>query len=385
MKHARFGIILASLGLWVAACVAPTPVTPAISTPLAPAETPTTAPEATAAVPAGQPTAVAVPANCPEPTPNTVLQISEANGWCFLYPRDMLLDERGDLADNIMTLEVVKPDPAKLDFPVNLQVINNGPADGLDSDSYAERWLELTLPDAAPDSSIVNIGGVPARVFHDLPGMTPQRAAFIVAHGVKYQITLQPRPEDIPIYAERTTLAWETVTQSISFFTPKNNRLTVRPQDVCPTANAGQKLVVDLLNGYCALLPAGFDIDPDFPQRFIGGPEMGPVQDFGSVRASLAVAPFAIGGQTTANLAPISEQIDPSSVVSATIGGNPAVLYDFTGGPWRQRAAQILVGDSMYSIVAQPWDAAMFPQGIADIETLWQGVTESLAFFTRWR
>ena len=94
---------------------------------------------------------------------------------------------------------------------------------------------------------------------------------------------------------------------------------------------------------------------------------------------------FYLGeSDASAYLRPISEQIDPTSVQRTTIAGQPAVVYDFTGGPWRQRNAQIVAGDSVYTFVAQPWDPEMFPQAQADVERLWQAATSTVAFFDRW-
>ncbi|HMN27655.1 MAG TPA: hypothetical protein PKE45_05815 [Caldilineaceae bacterium] len=84
-------------------------------------------------------------------------------------------------------------------------------------------------------------------------------------------------------------------------------------------------------------------------------------------------------------LQPLSDQIDPDSVMSATISGYPAVVYDFTGGPWRQRNAQILVDHLVYTFVAQPWDAEKFPQALPDVERLWNMANASIAFFDKWR
>ena len=52
----------------------------------------------------------------------------------------------------------------------------------------------------------------------DLPGFSPQRSAFIVANDIKYKITLQPQPQDLPELAEAAQQFWDTVTQSIVFF-----------------------------------------------------------------------------------------------------------------------------------------------------------------------
>lgn len=95
---------------------------------------------------------------------------------------------------------------------------------------------------------------------------------------------------------------------------------------------------------------------------------------------------YPLAGQTPEQaLEPISPQIDANSVQTTTIAGYPAVVYDFTGGPWRQRNAQIVVGDWVYTFVGQPWDAVEFPEALADVETLWNSAVDSIAFFDKWR
>ena len=112
------------------------------------------------------------------------------------------------------------------------------------------------------------------------------------------------------------------------------------PEDVCPTERRN-RLIVNLTGGYCLLYPADFAPDPEFPVAIIGGPELGPVEGFDSLRASLAISSYGLGDQSPEQaLQPISEQVDHTSVMTSTIGGYPAVIFDFIGGPWRQRNAR---------------------------------------------
>lgn len=337
--------------------------------------------------PAAQPAEPDLAAICPAATEGTTLHVSPENGWCFLYPSSLRLEPDPLRPDEAVNLIGEPLDATALEsVAVNLSVANNGPADGLDSAQYANQWLELNLPGMDPLEMFDVIGGQPATIFNNLPGFFAQQGAFIVANETKVQIVIQPRPGDVPELDEQATQAWDTVTQSIVFFPPQSERIVVRPADVCPEETAGTTLHVNQVDGYCLLLPEGFAVDPDFPARIVGGPEYGPVEGFDSVRASLAVGTNALGDQTPEQaLQPISEQIDANSVQTTTIAGHPAVVYDFTGGPWRQRNAQIMVGDWVYTFVAQPWDAVKFPQALADVETLWNAAVESIAFFDKWR
>ena len=78
------------------------------------------------------------------------------------------------------------------------------------------------------------------------------------------------------------------------------------------------------------------------------------------------------------------DEADLSTLVTTTIGGGNAVLYDFIGAPRRQRTGDILFHASRYTIIG-PWDAQVFPQAAADAQRLWDTVTRSIVFFEKWR
>jgi hypothetical protein len=331
---------------------------------------------------------------CPPETEASTLYVSTENGVCFLYPVGFELQSDVLRPDEAVTFRGPSLTSGMDKLWVTLNVESNGPADGLESAQYAERWIELNYPvqhelyprDLGLTREEAVIGDTMAQVIGNLPGFSPQRSAFVVANGIKYRITLQPQPQDLPELAEASQQVWDMVTQSIVFFPPQNTRPVVRPDDVCPTETEDGMLAVSLIGGYCLLYPTDFAPDPGFPAAIVGGPELGPIEGFDSVRASLAIGSYDLGDQPPEQaLQPISEQIDPSSVMTSTIGGYPAVIFDFIGGPWRQRNAQILVGDTVYTFVGQPWDAEKFPQALPDVERLWQMVSESIAFFDQWR
>lgn len=379
--------------LLFAGCSAQPPVEQATATPAPPVTVAT----ATPAQPVAAATATALPdpsALCPTATEGTTLYVSVENGFCFLYPTHLMLGADQFRPDEVVHLVGEPADPNALEtVAVNLTVAYNGPADGLDSAQYANTWLDLNAqgmgfnaPGIEPQQESTTIGGQPGVLINDLPAMFPQRGLFLVVNGVKYLITLQPRPEAIAELAEEATQAWDTVTASLTFFPPQNERTVVRPADVCPTATADSTLWVNLLGGYCLLHPATFAPDPTFPSTIVGGPDLGAVEGFEHVRSSLGVGYYELGDQTPEQaLRPVSEQIDPNSVMATTINGYPAVVYDFIGGPWRQRSAQIVVDDLVYTFVAQPWDVEKFPQALPDVERLWNMASESIAFFDPWR
>jgi hypothetical protein len=48
------------------------------------------------------------------------------------------------------------------------------------------------------------------------------------------------------------------------------------------------------------------------------------------------------------------------------------------------RIGLILVGDRQYSLVANPVEPEMWPDGIPYLEKVWSTVTGSIQFFTPW-
>ncbi|MCB0189852.1 MAG: hypothetical protein KDE31_36520 [Caldilineaceae bacterium] len=388
LRTSNLLIILLALAL-IAGCTTPSTGEESTATPLPPSAIATAPPTPVIATATATVAATVDPvALCPAASAGTTQYISLENGVCFLYPSDLAVE--GDMfrPDEMVHLVGERVPQGGMDsVAVDLSIAYNGPADGLDSTQYAQMWVDLNLQGLNPQQENSEINGQTAVILNELPGMVGRQAVFLVANGVKYQIILLPRPEEVPQLTEEATLAWETVTQSIIFFPAQNTRTVVRPADVCPAETADSKLVLDLIGGYCLLSPADFAPNPDFPGTIVGGPELGPYGDFPSVRASLAVGTYELESQSLdQGLQPLSEQIDPASVMNTTISGYPAVVYDFTGGPWRQRNAQIVVGSNVvYTFVAQPWDEEKFPQALADVERVWTLATESVAFFDKWR
>lgn len=323
-------------------------------------------------------------AQCPTPGAGQALYVSRENGYCFLYPATF--SAQPDFLRPAQAVELNGPTLTQgLDtVAVHLTVAATGPADGLDSQGYVEKWLAAYR--LGPNLTVqpLTLNGQTAALIDNLPGgMFAQTQAFVVANGFKYQVILSPRPEDIPQLAEAAGQAWDLMMQSLTLFPPTTPVPLARPDEICPTAGADTKLLVDEAQGYCLLYPADFELSPDFPGEIIGGPVLKDTQDWGKVRTSLTLAGY---DQPPDQLQQptLPEQIDPSTVQTTTIGGGQAVIYDFIGGPWRQRTADILINGSRYTLVG-PWDAEMFPQGVADAQRLWDTVLNSVVFFEKWR
>jgi hypothetical protein len=325
---------------------------------------------------------------CPQASQDASLYYSEENGFCFLYPTYFNLNPDSERPDEaIWLLGPLQTPGSQESLRVYLVVANNGPSEELGSAGYASRWQELYQGSISQSGEQATIGGKPAVVLSDLPAFSPEQSAFIVANGFKYRITLSPQEADVPELAEHIRLVWETVTNSIVFFPPNNQRKYVSASEVCPTNTSETRMFVRLIEGYCLLYPVGFEPAIDFPGQFTGGPVLFNDPDFGDVRVSLTVGTFgSLPGQTPLEvIQPRLEFIDQSSVQEVTIGGQPAVTFIDPRGPWASRQALIMYGSFAYTIVAQPWEPDSHPEGLPYRENIWNTVTVSIRFFDKWR
>lgn len=77
--------------------------------------------------------------------------------------------------------------------------------------------------------------------------------------------------------------------------------------------------------------------------------------------------------------------IDPGSIVETRIGGYPAVVFKDVNGAWPSRQAFVVVNGDAYTILGQPWDPERFPDGIPQLDRVWETTVGNLRFFDPWR
>ncbi len=380
------GLIGIALLLAGVACNAPfddeTPTTtPVIDETEAPTDAPTIIPD-----PTGTPDPVAL---CPEAGEGESQYISLENGYCMVYPEGFEL--RDDPQSPQLGVDLIGPllDPDAFEtIAVFMQIEFTGPAEGLDSRAYADRWQELFLAKMGrlPQERAV-LDGDEGVVLRGIPGFTAQRGIFIVVNENKYRLTLSPQPEDFPELTDPANQVWDTVTGSIHFFPPQNDRPLRRAEDVCPLANGDTLGLVVQIEGYCLLYPADFSLDPDFSDRIVGGPLIDDIEPWGEIYTSLTLGTFGYFNveSPVELLEPRMDTIEPGSIEEVIIGGNPAVIFRNTAGPWASRQAMILVDGFIYTIVAQPFEPGRYPDGMPFLDRLWETVTGSLNFFDPWK
>jgi hypothetical protein len=343
--------------------------------------TATTATEATA--PAQTPETV-----CPEAGADTVAYRNDAHGYCLLYPAGFTVAPDYEGPDDVLNLSGPRHNPGGQEFAqILVRVAFNGPADGLTSDQYAQVWQQLNWPDYPLPSEAIRVGGQPAVLVREIPGMFTEQKAFLIVNGWKYHVSLLPEPSMVLELADAANNAWAIITESIVFYEPTVAHTFVRPQDVCPAATADTNLHVDLKEGFCLLYPTSFELDDHFSSGFVGGPVLRDTTDFGPIRASLVMGSAGSAqGQTPHQLfQPLREFVSAASVQETTLGGAPAVTFVDPRGPFGSRQAMIVANGVLYTLVNQPYNAQQFPEGMAHVDLIWNTAVSSIAFFDPWQ
>ncbi len=158
---------------------------------------------------------------CPQAGPGTKLLVQEAEGYCFLYPEDFYLNrdfnarvEGGPNLGNWEGFENVHVSLTVGGYPMLASDKAQTPRD------HAARISDVD-PNSVQDRTI---GGAQAVVFKVDPQVGPwaSRQAYILTEsGRVYTIVNDPwEPERWPESSAPFEAVWETVTGSLTFFTP---------------------------------------------------------------------------------------------------------------------------------------------------------------------
>jgi hypothetical protein len=204
-----------------------------------------------------------------------------------------------------------------------------------------------------------------------------------------YGITVHPDRTSFPDYREQVEALWAQLSESVHFFTPADTGAEYHtPGEVCPLEGPDTRLVINAIEGWCALIPEGWQEDEafDFPGRFYGGPEIG---DFWPGQPPYANIVIGFGGpigdttlerRTTGRLNANSRP-DLVEAKQTMVGGHPAVILDTRDGPHPDRVALIHANGYFYSVLGQPFDEERFPAAQPALEAAWDQIIESIRFF----
>ncbi len=149
--------------------------------------------------------------------------------------------------------------------------------------------------------------------------------------------------------------------------------------EMCPTASAGLKLMVNTKDGFCLLYPAEFTWIRDNSSFVVLNPYPAPGDIPGDAWLNVEVSDA--GGQTAAQIvdAELAALGDGFNITRTelTIDGKPATLLDGLPAQDSARFVYIVNNDRLYRFDFLPW----FPQnGTTPLEKLYQTVVSSLRF-----
>jgi hypothetical protein len=348
-------------------------------------------------VPATGETPVAGVEACPAEQPGQKLFVNEASGYCFLYPDTFTANtEQAYQADvNIVGQPLAgdtSMEPALAFMTVNT-IAKPGAAAGITLDQYFAEAIASLGGDLASQvtSEPATIGGQPA-IFAKGPfGRGSGREAFVIANNTIYVIFNDPVDlVSIPEIQADSDLVWNTVTQSMTFFTPQVVD-SVLPEEVCPVAGEGQTLYVSKVHGLCFLVPSAYTLDTMIPGTFYGGPEIPSLPEYVYPQYHVSVTAASAGpaqGKTAAQFADerITNAPDPSVFTreDITVSGVPAVVLNDTSDPIGQPTAFVVVNDTFYTILLKPGNYTLYPEAEAPGQELWNSVLTTIQFFDPW-
>jgi hypothetical protein len=327
---------------------------------------------------------------CPPASEGTTQCINRNAGYCLLYPSDYTLASDSQRPDAVVdfTGPVLPPPPKSMDSISPFIVLEfNGSADVRDAGAYVEKWQSLFVPEMRLLQLRTTIAGQQAVIVNGIPGMLSGQGAFVIANGAKYLLMMFPEPGLVTDLDSDLNRGWDTIVNSLTFFPPQAPMTAVHAQDVCPVETTYGKPYINEAEGYCFLYPVDFVYDPQYGERFMGGPVLTNVEAFGGdIRETISVS---MGGFQP-DMTPLQTIMDRSqfipaeSITDMIINGYPAVAYLDTNGAWVSRQAHISVDGLIYSILIQPYEPTLFPQGILYANKAWDMVTTTLQFFEPW-
>jgi hypothetical protein len=348
--------------------------------------------------PAAEPETVVSPEDtCLQAGDGETRYINEAGGYCFVLPDEYEI--RGDTGLDLFavgpTLATFGMDALVLAFDFSV-VGAPGKADRFDAagwgnqlaDEYRAEGFELSVePYTLSGTGLEGVRVGP------LPGMAGGEAIVIRANDTLYSITVYPDPGGYPEYAGQIEGLREQLSSTMRFFPPVDVGVEYATEgEVCPAEGAGTRFVINYGEGWCALIPADWQEDAasNFPGRFVGGPRIGefwPGQPpFANVvvgysgPASGITLEEQVEGRMSANGRPdLVERTD------AVIGGYPAVILNTKDGPVPEHLALIHANGHMYSVLGHPFDAEIYPDAQAPLESAWNQVIQTIRFFEPYR
>ena len=333
------------------------------------------APTETETVPKAEKVSVA---KCPEPNPGTHQLIYAAQGICFLYPDnyDVFQGEDGSLTLTVRSLLNTEAPLATIHF-----------------EALEGRSIQEVIPDYPSDAELatmsylaIELGEETATVLDNLPGQDTNRRVITTHDDKVYDLMIARIGDQYGAVGEEAEALFNQITSSFQFIgTEPEAPLLAGPE--CPEATTGTILFTNAEDGFCMLLPDGYEVDDSLTAEG-GGAEtavyMDSLQDV--VHARLFITVEDASGRSldeiTADKEAEIETALPGFDVMWSFGymldGVPANQFDQVPGQDLSRQAVLVSDGRFYTLTFVPDDPAA--DAYVEMQALYDLVLDSFSF-----
>ena len=341
----------------------------------------TVAPAPTALRATATPIAPAMPAACIPQGEAQGAYFDLVHGYCLLYPAGFTVrDQRPG------PVGVFGPPLDQSSEPVRATLtINVDPAHGRTLQQVVDEIVAQAGNTQPVTRTSTSMGGEPAEILAGMPGRTQNRQVLVVHGDRAYRLILFPVDPGFPQAGPDIDRLWASVSRSFTFLPPEFSwRYTACPQVPEPSS----PLYVNPSAGYCLLYPPGASISETF-----GAAQTTTLSAPPHERGLEAVmATLTISSSESANGRGVQQIVDaylatfPTAVTAnvtrtqATIGGHRAIVLDGVPARLPAREAFLVYQDRVLQFTLQPFGDTAFQAYDAEVDALWQHLTETIVF-----
>ena len=320
--------------------------------------------------------------DCAAAGPGEHQLLDAADGICFLYPDDYDVFQGEDGALTFYQGSL-------LNTEAPLATVRTEAANGRTlAQVTAQRSADFAFP--GTDAEAVSLGGQPAALLDNLPGQDTNRRVVVLYNDRVYDLVVSRIGDAYGAVGEQAAAFYDMVSESWQFTAiAPDAPLLAGPE--CPAAEAGTLLFSNAEDGYCLLLPEGYEVDDSLTSSG-GGAEtavyVGSPLDAARARSFITVddaADQSLEEITLAHEAEIESAL-PGSDVSWTFGimldGEPA--NEFAQVPGQDLSRQVLLvhNGRLYTLTFIPDDPDA-GEAYAEMQLLYETMIESFHFLQR--
>jgi hypothetical protein len=310
--------------------------------------------------------------NCAEAEPGTHQLIYAAQGICFLYPEnyDVFQGEDGSLTLYVKSLLNTEAPLAD----IHIKTLNG-------------RSIQEVIPGYPSDAELatmslltIDLGGEMATVLDNLPGQDTNRR-IIAIHGDKvYDLMIARIGEDYGAVGEEAEALYDLITSSWQFIGIEPEApLLAGPE--CPEVPAGITLFTNDLDGFCVLLPDGYEAEIGDEQTAV---YVDSLQDVTHARLFINVEEAngrSLDDVTKEKTAEVEAILGEAPMWSFgyMLDGVPANQFDQVPGQDLSRQVVLVHNGRLYTLTFTPDDPGA-GDAYAEMQTLYDLVMDSFSF-----